>query len=77
VRLRELGSIAIVVASIAGIKPPIRKARRYYPQLINWYHENWERVVMWFLCVELRDDGGIPINHHREVSDQTLRRILK
>jgi hypothetical protein len=75
--LTELGSIAIVIASIVGIKPPTRKVRRYYQKLIKWYHENWELVSVWLPFIELRDGGGMLIDHRREVFDHTLKRILK
>jgi hypothetical protein len=66
VLLRELSSIAIIIASLSGIKQPNRETRRRCPLLMQWYHNNWDTVGAWLPYVSLRDERLLPIDQWRE-----------
>jgi hypothetical protein len=76
VALRELSSIALVIANLGGMVAPTRDARRHYPLLMDWYRSNWAVVEQWLPLVTLRDDSGLPIDHRREIFDRTVRKLM-
>jgi hypothetical protein len=66
VRLRELGSIATVIAAIAGLPRPNRPTRTHYLLLLQWLRTNWAVVQVWLPFITLLDDRGVPIDQNRE-----------
>jgi hypothetical protein len=70
VRLRELRSIALVLANVAGIPPPHREARRNSGVVLAWFRRHWDVVLPLLPTLQLRDSDGNPINGMREVHDR-------
>jgi hypothetical protein len=70
VRFAELTSVAVVLALLAGIRPPNRDTKRQYLMLIKWFQMHWDVVSPFLGVVELRDEYDIPIDGRRESVDK-------
>jgi hypothetical protein len=66
VTIRELQSVAEVLAGCTGILPPGREAKRSFAVLIKWYVRSWPRISPWLGIIELRDERGLVIDGQRE-----------
>jgi hypothetical protein len=65
VRHRELCSVALVLSHCFGFTTISRDARRSYPVLIKWFHDNWAIIEPVLPFVALRDATDRIIDHHR------------
>jgi hypothetical protein len=72
VSVRELQSIATLIAQFAQIPGPSRSEKRNGIQLAKWYKRSWETVSEWLPLVELRDGNDRPIDGAREVFEKHL-----
>jgi hypothetical protein len=72
VSLKELRSIAAVIAMHARIRGPSRDANRSYGLMIIWFIAQWADVAPWLPFVELRDATGRPIDGRREAVERGL-----
>jgi hypothetical protein len=72
VRVRELLSIALVIAQFASLEPPSRREKRNCEKLVSWYRRNWTEVTAWFPVVHLLDTENRPIDGGREFVDKLL-----
>jgi hypothetical protein len=70
VRLRELRSIALVLATPSGLPPPSREAQRRSGMVLAWFREHWAVLLPLLPSVHLCDAQGNPINSARELSDR-------
>jgi hypothetical protein len=71
VRIRELVSVAEVIADLGEIPAPRRAAKRHFHLLMDWYRQNWKTIGVWLPLVQLRDVNDVLINRHREVKDRS------
>jgi hypothetical protein len=76
-RLRELNSIAIVLATLAQVRPPGREEKRHFPKLIEWYKCSWPDITPWLPFVTLRDALDIPIDGNRELAEFRLKKCVE
>jgi hypothetical protein len=72
VRLRELVSVALVIADLGEIAAPGRRAKRHFDLLMDWYRQNWAVVAVWLPYVQLRDANDLSIDSRREVSERKM-----
>jgi hypothetical protein len=72
VSLKELRSIAIVIAAHARIRPPSRDANRSYGLMVVWFIARWSDVAPWLPFVALRDATGRAIDGCREAVERGL-----
>jgi hypothetical protein len=75
VSLRELESLALVIAGCAHIPHPPREARRKFPMLIEWFRRWWHIVCPWLPLVQLRDTRNVPIDARRELTEMNCHRL--
>jgi hypothetical protein len=74
VSLKELRSIAAVIAMQAWISPS-RDAKRSYGLMVGWFISQWAEVAPWLPFVALRDTAGRAIDGRREAIERGLVRI--
>jgi hypothetical protein len=72
VRLGELRSVALVLASLAHVSAPGRDTNRQYSLLMRWYDRNWTQIAPFLPLVQLRDADGRPIDAHRELAERHI-----
>jgi hypothetical protein len=72
VTLKELCSIACVIALQARIKPPLREVKRSKVLIIKWFIENWDKVAVWLPFVALLDVEEHVIDVQRELAEKGL-----
>jgi hypothetical protein len=66
VTIRELCSVAEVLASQTGVPPPGRVEKRSFQALMAWFVNCWAVVAPWLPVVTLCDDKCRPITGNRE-----------
>jgi hypothetical protein len=67
VRHKELVSVANVLSDCFEVKKLSRSARRSYPVLIKWFHDNREEIVPLLDFVSLLDKYERVIDYDREL----------
>jgi hypothetical protein len=72
VSVRELQSMAMVIAYFANIPQPSRSEKRNGAQLAKWFQRSWSDIVPWLPLVQLRDVEDRPIDAQREFSDKGI-----
>jgi hypothetical protein len=72
IRLSELRSIAIILATFAQLRLPDRETCRRWEGIMNWYKTHWTELMPLFPLTELRDQNEIPINAKREFIEKKL-----
>jgi hypothetical protein len=70
VTLKELSSIAELVASFAAIPSPSRSAKRNFRLMMYWFKMNWLAVEPWLALVQLRDQDMQVIDSSRELKEK-------
>jgi hypothetical protein len=73
VTLKELRSIAIIVALVGRLPAPERNEKRSYSGLVNWFRKNWEGAVAVLPFIQLRDEEDVPIDGTRELHEKHSR----
>jgi hypothetical protein len=68
--MRELQSVAQVLAVLSQVLPPSREARRHFPALVKWFVTYWNKISPWLPYVQLRDAWGEVIDGYREGLDK-------
>jgi hypothetical protein len=68
--LRELRSVALVVADCVGLTLS-RSAKRTLPGLIQWFDQNWSVLTPLLSLVCLLDEEGTPITLARELLEMS------
>jgi hypothetical protein len=76
VTLRELRSIAIVVSSMAKLKPPSRDEKRNQNRLLQWFIDYWGFISPWLSIINLRDSDDRIIDSVRELREKRVFSIL-
>lgn len=71
--MKELGSIAIVAATLVGISPPSRAARRSFVLMIKWFQDNWSTLFPVLLVIQLRDENNCVIDARREAIEMAFK----
>jgi hypothetical protein len=66
VTLKELRSIAAVVAHLSGVKGPSRNVNRNRLLLLQWFMDYWRVLSPWLALTHLRDSDGRVIDGSRE-----------
>jgi hypothetical protein len=74
--LKELRSVALVVAKVAGHPPPPRASLRNFQVLVEWFIEHWSVLMPILPFIGLADAEGIPIDGRREVFEKGLGRLV-
>jgi hypothetical protein len=72
VRLGELKSVALILASLADVSAPGRDTNRQYSLLMQWYDRHWARIAPFLPMVQLRDADDRPIDAHREMIERGI-----
>jgi hypothetical protein len=73
VTMRELASVAEVLAITAGTTGPGREEKRSFRALIGWFVRSWAVIGPWIPSVALRDAQGHPITGGREREERKER----
>jgi hypothetical protein len=76
IRFNELKSIAKIAIMLTNVEPPTRAMKRHFPQMIQWFHNNWDRLAPIMPCIQLRDEHYFPIDGNRELVEQHLIGML-
>jgi hypothetical protein len=67
--LREISSIAELIAFLAGIPGPSREAKRNVAEMVRWFKWNWSAASAWLPMLALRDKADRVIDGRREISE--------
>jgi hypothetical protein len=72
VTLRELRSIAVLISSMANLKPPSRDEKRNQSKLLQWFIDYWGFVCPWLSLISLRDSDDRIIDSSRELKEKKI-----
>jgi hypothetical protein len=76
ISVRELQSVAIVIANMAEIKGPSRVEKRNCAELVKWFTRSWDTVLSWLPLIQLRDEEDRVIDGCRELSEKGFIRLV-
>jgi hypothetical protein len=71
ITIRELSTVAELLATLANILPPSRDAKRNFRLMIAWFRAKWASVAPWLPLVHLRDEYDRVIDGAREVAEKS------